>query len=129
MPPSLALLSEHPTLGETIGYQINGLIVVATALGLIWGMLELTGRYFRRRASLAPSPPASPVAPNAPSPAAAPLAVTANADSDHLAVVIAAAVHTILGSSARVVSITPNPDHQNWSFEGRRHHFASHKVR
>lgn len=51
-------------------------------------------------------------------------------------VVISAAVHDWLEAGAHIVSIVPlerMPEQvhllQEWSIEGRRHHFASHKVR
>lgn len=130
--PPLAFLPEHPTVLETLGYQAVGLIVVFTALGLIWIMLETMGAWFRRLAArpakLAVAPAITAAAPAAPSEA---LAKDGPSQSEPpVAVIIAAAVHTVMrGRRHRIVSITTAPEHQAWSVEGRRHIFSSHKVR
>ena len=123
----------HPDLGEVIGFQINGLIVVGAALGLIWGMLELLGAVFRRISAaeaaaadaLAASAPAAPARPAAPSPA--PTAPGAIPETD--LVLIAAAVHAALGPRARIIALSPRPEARDWAVEGRRAIFATHKVR
>lgn len=129
--PPLAFLPEYPTVIETLGYQAVGLIVVFTALGLIWLMLEGMGAWFRGLAArnAKPAPAALPLAAlAAPAPNAAPL--PPSPAEPHIAVIIAAAVHTVLrGQRHRIVSITTAPENQAWSVEGRRHIFSSHKVR
>lgn len=137
--PPLAFLSEYPTMLETLGYQAVGLIVVFTALGLIWIMLEAMGAWFRRLAArpakAAPAAAAPATAPvSLPRPVGVALAkdgpIAPATTEPPLAVIIAAAVHTVMrGRRHRVVSITPAPEHQAWSVEGRRHIFSSHKVR
>lgn len=128
--PPLAFLPEYPTVLETLGYQAVGLIVVFTALGLIWLMLEAMGAWFRRLAARPAKPAAAPAAATPASPPPEPAAVALAAVEPPLAVIIAAAVHTVMrGRRHRVVSITPAPEHQAWSVEGRRHIFSSHKVR
>jgi Na+-transporting methylmalonyl-CoA/oxaloacetate decarboxylase gamma subunit len=125
--PPLGFLPEYPTVLETLGYQVVGLAVVFTALGLIWLLLEAMGMWFRRAAVRAAQPAATPAIPP---PAAPEPSQPAPPDKPPVAVIIAAAVHTALGGRRhRVVSITAAPDHQAWSVEGRRHIFSSHKVR
>ncbi len=127
----------HPDLGEVIGFQLNGLIVVGAALGLIWGMLELLGAVFRRisaaeaaaaAAKLASAPAVAPApAVAAPSPAPAPAAPGTIPETD--LVLIAAAVHATFGPSARIIALSPRPEARDWAVEGRRAIFATHKVR
>ncbi|HTO02853.1 MAG TPA: hypothetical protein VL069_04085, partial [Opitutus sp.] len=45
----LATLPAYPSIKESLAFQLNGLIVVAVALGAIWGLLELSGVFFRRQ--------------------------------------------------------------------------------
>jgi len=90
-----AMLPEHPRWSDTVGYQINGLIVVFLALGLIWGALELTGLYFKR-ASLT----ARPVEPGHAAPPSGDI-------SPETMAVIAAAVQTKLGQPHRIQAVMP----------------------
>lgn len=127
--PTVAALPAYPTLLESVGFQLVGLIVVFTALGLIWMMLEITGAWFRHLAASLKNKPAI-IAPGSTSAVAPPPAPAANTDEAHLPVIIAAAVHSMLqGRRHRIVAITTAPEHQAWSVEGRRHIFSSHKVR
>lgn len=120
----LAYLPDHPSLTEILGFQLNGLIVVFTALTLIWGLMEVLGAFFRRRAASAkPRMTAPPPGPAAPAPL-----VETGTPPEHI-VLIAAAVHATLGARARVVSINPHPDAQDWAAEGRRQIFSTRKVR
>jgi hypothetical protein len=71
-----------------------------------------------RVASAAPNPaPAAPIAAQGP-------------DAATMAVIIAA-VHTLLGGAAhRITSVSPAAEPAlDWSREGRRDHFSSHRVR
>lgn len=130
LPLPLAALSEYPTTLESIRYQVTGLAVVFIALGLIWVMMEILGAFFRRLAAsqaaakaaaqaaaaalLPPPPPPAPV-PTGPSPATV--------------AVIIAAVHCTLGHRPhRIISVSPAEPH-DWSREGRRDIFSSHRVR
>ena len=131
----LAALPEFPSVRESLGFQLTGLMVVFIALVLIWGLMELSGAIFRRLDASAktrvpaPAPAAAPA-----TPAAAPASVSASPedgpDAATLAVIFAA-VHTVLGGAAhRVVSVTPAAEAPlDWSREGRRDHFSSHRVR
>lgn len=122
--PFLATLPEYPSIGESVAFQLNGLIVVFIALGSIWGLLELMGVFFRRQKSVAPPASAAPapVAPTPTPPAAAGL-------TPELTVVIAAAVSTVLRQPHRIHSIAAEPASSDWAHEGRREIFGSHRIR
>lgn len=122
-PQILGALSETPSFVEILGYQLNGLVVVFTALGSIWLLLEVIGSFFRRaearateRARLARA-------------AAAHAEASAPAGTDLATIaVIAAAVHHVIGKRHRIVAVTPELD-RDWAREGRRQIFSSHQVR
>lgn len=122
--PFLATLPEYPSIGESVAFQLNGLIVVFIALSSIWGLLELMGLYFRRQKSAAPA--AVPIPPSAPAPAPAP---AGTALTPELTVVIAAAVSTLLKRPHRIHSIAAEPASPDWAHEGRREIFGSHRIR
>lgn len=134
--PVAAALAEKPSVLETLGYQLNGMIVVFLALASIWLFLEIVGRFFKRSAAaqsaVAVAAPAAPVAatapvPAAPAPSRAP-AVPAGLAPELLAA-ITVAVHVTLGDRARVQAIVPVPLTQAWAHDGRRQIFASHQPR
>ena len=129
-PSPLLALPEHPTLGESLVYQINGLVVVFIALGLIWAMMEIMGAIFRRVAVHQAARAAAVPTVAAPEPAA-PAPATAAADGVDPATyaAIVAAVHCTLGQGHRIVGVTSVIDTRDWSREGRRDHFFSHRVR
>lgn len=120
--PLAAALPDRPALGESIIYQLNGLVVVFTALCLIWVLVEIMALWFKRRAAAAQAAPVS-----APPPAAAD-----PGDGLDPAVVaaMAAAVHATLGTGNRITSIVQvdAPDH-GWGLEGRRQIHSARKVR
>lgn len=120
-----AALPERPQLSESIGYQINGLIVVFLALALIWVLLEIMGAYFKRTAQ-GPKPAVSSAAP---APAAAAPQVPAGGLTPELLAVISAAVHVTLGANAQLKAVLPVEPNPTWAHEGRRQIFASHQVR
>lgn len=122
--PPLAALPDYPSVGESVLFQLNGLIVVFLALGSIWGMLELMGVIFRR-SKPAVTPPASATT-AAPTPASAP----AGAVPPEIIAVISAAVHVATaGQAHRIAAIVPANAELDWAREGRRTIFASHKTR
>jgi len=134
--PVAAALAEKPSVLETLGYQLNGMIVVFLALASIWLFLEIVGRFFKRSAAAqsaaAVAAPAAPVAatapvPAAPAPSRAP-AVPVGLAPELLAA-ITVAVHVTLGDRARVQAIVPVPLTQAWAHDGRRQIFASHQPR
>ena len=117
----LGVLSDRPTLSETIPYQLTGLMVVFTALGLIWVALTLSGLLFKRiakaqaiAASAAPAPTPTPIVDELP---------------PELVAVITAAVKVTLDGAYRIQAIVPVETDQGWMHEGRRQIFSSHKVR
>jgi hypothetical protein len=113
------------TISESIVYQLNGLIVVFLALGSIWGLLSLTGAWFKKHEKrLAPAAQPAP----ATQPSAASAANAADTTPPGLIVAITAAVHAACGGRARVVSVSPSAT-GDWAREGRRQIFSSHKVR
>ena len=116
-----AALPDHPGLLASIVFQINGLIVVFIALGLIWGMLEIMGFVFRR---INRSPAPRPVPP------AAPAAARTDEITPELVAAIAAAVQLVLGGAPhRIEAIIPHDPALDWAQEGRRQIFASHRHR
>jgi hypothetical protein len=120
-------LPADPGLLDLVVFQINGLIVVTLALGLIWGLMEISGACFRKSAAAAsarsPAPNPEGSATNTP------LAPPAGAGPSPLHVaLITAAVHATLGPRARVVALA-KPHAPEWAAEGRRAIFATHKVR
>lgn len=119
-----AALPDRPQLWESLGYQLNGLIVVFVALGMIWGLLEVLGLFFRR-AEPKPAPAAAVAAPPAAAVPSAPVADMA----PELVAVITAAVHLTFGGRARIQAIVPVEPEQGWAREGRRQIFSSHQVR
>ncbi len=130
LPTPLAALPEFPSIGESILFQLNGLIVVFIALGSIWGMLELMGLVFRRSK---PTPAAAQSAHASLPGIAAPSApVSASGElRPELIAAISAAVHvTIAGQPHRIAAIIPaSVDSEHWAREGRRSIFASRKTR
>lgn len=123
--PPLASLSEYPTMGESILFQLNGLIVVFIALSTIWGTMEVIGYFFKRsaRRAVKPAPVATETAGTTPAPVETglPLEVVA---------AIAAAVHFTFGRNARVRGVIPiSSQTVDWAREGRRQIFESHRVR
>lgn len=126
--PPLATLSEYPSIGESIVYQLNGLIVVFLALSSIWALTELIGLFFRQRATARSSAAAK----------AATSAVPAaeQAPSPELIAVIVASVSAVLDGPHRITAIAPLEEGRDWAREGRdwaregrREIFASHKTR
>ncbi len=129
-PPTLAALPDYPTIGDSLLFQLNGLIVVFIALGSIWGLLEIMGWFFRRTKPSTPSPAAASSLPPATAGASTP------PPADHippeLLAVISAAVHVATaGRPHRIAAIVPAPleSELDWAREGRRTIFASHKTR
>lgn len=123
----LAALPAYPSISESLTFQLTGLLVVLCALGSIWIVMEIVGAVFRRipattvTATTPPPVQSVPVKAVAGPSAAMPDAV--------LTAVVAAAVHHTLGAGHRIVSVTPSTDRGDWSREGLRDIFTSHRVR
>jgi phenylpyruvate tautomerase PptA (4-oxalocrotonate tautomerase family) len=130
--PLAAALSDNPKISEIILYQLNGLIVVFLALASIWGLMELTGLYFRRvttepSGKKPESSESTAVVEAAPKPSAS---AAADPNPDEVVAVITAAVHVTLGEHARVASIVLNDGAtQAWGIEGRRAIHSSRRAR
>ncbi len=124
-PRLLGVLPDHPSLSESIPFQLTGLAVVFIALGLIWIALEVMGLFFKRRAAAPAAVPATAVPP---APAAAIPAVPAGLPPE-LVAVIAATVQVSLEGPYRIQAIVPVNTGQDWAHEGRRQIFASHQIR
>jgi hypothetical protein len=124
----LAYLPDFPTLGESFGFQLNGLIVVMLALSSIWGTLELIGLYFKRAERLARASAPGPAAPTSAETASA-VPATASGLAPETVAVIAAAVYATVGGRFRIHAVTPAELPVDWAREGRREIFASHRLR
>lgn len=132
IPPLLAALPEYPTVGQTLSFQLNGLMVVFLTLGSIWFLLSIIGTLFRLLGPKTAPVPATAAA----SPAAAPVTAqpvttpeSAGGPSPHVVAAIAAAVYATMGGRVRIAAITPSQVDGDWAREGRRQIFASHRVR
>lgn len=124
-----ASLSAHPSLFENFRFQSIGFLIVFAALALLALILSAMGWFFKRSGAGTPATGAG-------------LTFTKSwestqEDPHELVAVITAAVYATIEESHRIVSIHPVVDGkvmgelylQAWSVEGRRQHFASHKVR
>ena len=130
-------------IGDSIVFQLDGMLVVFITLALIWASITLLGIYFKRAAIMAaasaaataatqtrpaPSvPPATPV-PGVPVESADASPLASSDLSPELVAVIAAAVQLTLRDAYRIHAIVPVAGH-DWAHEGRRQIFASHQIR
>ncbi|HHT9137171.1 MAG TPA: OadG family protein [Candidatus Wunengus sp. YC60] len=126
-----ASMSPHSSLLETLRFQTVGFILVIAALSLIALILISMGYFFKNSVSRKPAAVAGVTPREKPSDTAR------EDDPEVILAVIAAAVDSVISNSHRIVSIRPvdagqasgNLYLQAWSIEGRRQHFASHKIR
>jgi hypothetical protein len=107
------IAATHPFIASL--EHIIGFLLVLVALMILWGLTVLLGTIFGRRKA----------------PAAATAALTPAGGSEDLeeeeVAAIAAVVASLMGRRSRVVSIRSAA--KDWNREGRREHFASHKIR
>lgn len=96
--------------------HIIGFLVVLLALSLLWAITAIVGRIFTRMA--VPAPVA----------ASAPVASGTEGPSEEEVVAITAVVSSLMGRRSRIVSIRSGGP-KDWNREGRREHFASHRIR
>ncbi|MGC9451909.1 MAG: hypothetical protein ACP5I4_10735 [Oceanipulchritudo sp.] len=94
--------------------HVLGFLIVLVALTLLWTLTALIGRFFIGREAAAPASGSGPPAEEGP--------------SEEEVAAITAAVMSLIGSRSRIVSIRSSRT-QDWSREGRREHFSSHKIR
>ncbi len=126
-----ASLSPHPSLLETLRFQTVGFILVMVALGLITLVLKVMGCFFGKSRHQKPTTVTGVSHPEKS------IDTVTGEDTQVLLAVIAAAVDSAISNSHRIVSIRPVDAGrvsgelylQAWSVEGRRQHFASHKIR
>ena len=98
--------------------HIIGFVVVLFVLGLLYGLTALIGSYFAKRTVTAAARPA--VAAAAPA--------TEGDITEEEVVAISACAALLMGRRSRVVSIRTSSA-KDWNREGRREHFASHRIR
>jgi hypothetical protein len=106
--------TQHPFLQSL--EHIAGFFLVLTALGMLWAVTLLIGQFFKNRGT-----------PAAAAPRTAPPILGEGEPSEEEVVAISACVALIAGRRSRVVSIRSSA--LDWNREGRREHFASHKIR
>ena len=124
-------MSPQSSLLEMLRFQTVGFIIVIAALGLIALILISMGYFFKNSVSQKPATFAGVT------PVGKPSDTARKEEPEVILAVIAAAVDSVISNSHRIVSIRPvdagqaagNLYLQAWSIEGRRQHFASHKIR
>lgn len=134
--PLAAALPENSCCLEHLGPSLSVMLLVFLVLASVWIVVDLVDRFRKLGAPTnvptlsAPSVASVPVA--VPMPAAiAAGASTPAADlgvAPETAAVIVAAVHSTLGSNARVAQIVPIMTN-TWARDGRRQIFSSHQLR
>lgn len=102
--------------------MLGGFAIVLVVLALLWVITAIVGGIFRRNGRRKAAAGAHAVSESTSSSSL----YDGSVPQRHLAV-IAAAVYTCIDDSARIVSI--RPARSDWSAEGRRQIFASHRVR
>ena len=116
---TIAAVSDAGSMETIKDILLIAFLVVAVVWLLIDARRNLIATY---GGAAAPAPVAAPVSAVRPVPAGQP--------TPEILAVIAAAVHTALGRSARIVSIAADDDDaQIWAVEGRRAIYATRKVR
>ena len=109
----------------------NGLLIAFLAVGIVWLLIDARRNLIATYGgAVAPAPQSAAPASPARTPASAP--APAGQPSPEILAVIAAAVHTTLGRSAHIVSVSTDEDETDaltWAAEGRRAIYATRKVR
>ncbi|MBI5380943.1 MAG: hypothetical protein HZA31_03485 [Opitutae bacterium] len=138
MQPSLLLPlaagKPYVDVGQPLfGNQWLALLVILAGIAVFLLVIAGIGRW------LAATHPDTPKPVSAPVPAAAPVPVvtaTPQGPSPEVLAAIAAAVSTVLGARARIAEVRLTATHPNiealmqqWSLEGRRQIYSSHKLR
>lgn len=131
----LPFLAEAAPAAAKAGQPLFGSLWLAlfAVIGGIAAFLVLVALLGRWLAATHPDAPPRPTPPPAP----APVPVVALGVSPEITAVIAASVATVLGARARIAAVTLAPAAtpsvemlmQQWSMEGRRQIYSSHKVR
>jgi Na+-transporting methylmalonyl-CoA/oxaloacetate decarboxylase gamma subunit len=111
---------------EIVAEGIVGLGVVLVSLATLTGIIAALSLFFKEKPAPAAAKPAA-ASGGTPAVAVAASAVASTGISDaHLKVVIAAAVHAVLGGSRGILTLVPGDT--AWAGEGRRAVFQSHKL-
>ncbi|MFO7725683.1 MAG: OadG family transporter subunit [Oceanipulchritudo sp.] len=108
----------HPFINSL--EHVMGFFLVLFALLLLWAITLLIGQVFKSYAAPAVATPA---------PESSPGSAPGNGEgpSEEEVAAIAATVVSLMGRRSRIVSIRSTT--KDWHREGRREHFASHKIR
>jgi len=142
-------LPAHPKTLECLEFQGVGLIIVLTALAMLWLICELAGTAFRStsvkqvqamgggevfddEAERGAVDAAIVAAVHATvGPGARIVSATPVGDDPAITAAVAAAVGVVVGPGHRVLSVRvmPDPSRAAWAAEGRRQQFESRKVR
>jgi hypothetical protein len=110
--------------------HIVGFLSVLATLTILWLITAAMGRYFAGADKRGVARAAKAAKASAPEVSGAAPAVKDAGDktvSDEMIAAISAAAYMLLGGKHRIVSIRSISS--DWSREGRRQHFASHKIR
>lgn len=102
-------------------HHITGFLIVVVVLTTLWALTVLIGKI---PGVGAPAPKAEVPGPQAAT--SAPPEATGDLTEEEV-VAISATVVALAGYHSKVVSIQPAT--RDWSREGRREHFASHRIR
>ena len=109
----------------------DGLLIAFLAVAIVWLLIDARRNLIATYGgAVAPAPQSAAPASPARTPASAP--APAGQPSPEILAVIAAAVHTTLGRSAQIVSVSTDEDETEaltWAAEGRRAIYATRKVR
>jgi Na+-transporting methylmalonyl-CoA/oxaloacetate decarboxylase gamma subunit len=108
----MLIAASHPFISSL--EHIIGFLVVVFALTLLWVITALIGKVFIRMEAATPAP--APVAP-----------VGGDDPPEEEVVALTAVVTAMMGRRSRIVSIRSGA--KDWNREGRREHFASHRIR
>ncbi len=128
----IAALPPDADFREIMIYQLSGIGVVLFSLAALWLLCEGLARVFRAispQATVRLSPPAA-------QPELEAQVRLATGIEPEIAVVIAAAVTTVMGPGCRVVDIKPSlrapplgAQLAAWTMQGRLQHHTSHTIR
>lgn len=125
-----AVLPLHPHWTQGVEFLFSGFVVVMIVLIAMMAVMYGLGIVFggkSKKAAEAKSAAVKKAAPVVRSAVPAPAAAVAATGNQALIVVLAAAAHVALGQSAKIISV--NPVTSEWSTQGRRDIFSSHKIR
>ncbi|WP_309399602.1 OadG family transporter subunit [Cerasicoccus maritimus] len=112
-------------MAHNIKFIVFGFAFVIIVLLTLAAITQLVGLAFKQPEKPKPAPVAKAPAPAA---EAAPVPAEDEMDSALTAVIVAAAVHAVIGDQPhRILSIRPSQS--GWAQEGRRQIFSSHSVR